>query len=65
MTDIQLLSRNEVLTLLSVSKSTLYKLLRDSGFPKPIHLSDRVRAWKLSEVTDWIEARSAEREQAA
>ena len=61
--EFRLLPIREVVKLVGVSRPQIYKLMKQ-GFPKPVHVSARARAWRNDEVLDWIEARSAEREAA-
>jgi prophage regulatory protein len=45
----------DVLALLSTSKTTLYKLMRDGEFPRPIRYTPGYVVWPKQEVADWIE----------
>lgn len=56
----QVLSISEVIALLSVSRSTLWRMIRVGGFPRPIILSPGRRGWLASDVEAWIEARRQE-----
>lgn len=40
-------------------KSTLYMLLRQGKFPKPIRLSARMVAWSETAVLQWVQDRIA------
>ena len=43
---------------LAVSEPTLWRWLKeDPTFPKPVKLSGRVTAWKISEIESWAEAK--------
>jgi len=43
---------------LDVSEPTLWRWLKeDPTFPKPVKLSARVTAWKLSEIQAWLDAK--------
>lgn len=42
---------------LSLSESTVQKLVREKQFPQPRALSDRRVAWLWREVEEWAEAR--------
>lgn len=53
-----LLTQNEVLELLGVSRMTLYRL-RDDGFPRPMKKSSRLLVWDKGEVINWLESRRA------
>jgi len=39
---------------LPFSAPTLWRKVKDGTFPKPVHLSTRVTAWKVGEVRAWL-----------
>ena len=39
------------------SRSTIYKLITQGKFPKPISIGERAVAWLESDIDSWIEAR--------
>jgi prophage regulatory protein len=41
-----------------VSKPTLWRMVRDGRFPKPVKLSGGVTAWPVDRVRAWIDSRS-------
>lgn len=41
--------------LLPIGKSTLWRMVKDGKFPKPIKLSSNITAWKKSDVLAWLE----------
>jgi len=45
---------------LGMSKSTIWRLVREGKFPKPIKLSDKVTVWKADAVLAWLESKEAE-----
>ena len=45
-----------VLSIVPVSASTLWRLIRQNKFPKPTKLSSRVTAWRAEDVYSWIES---------
>lgn len=55
-----LLSLRAVLDRTSLSRSTVYRFMAEGTFPKPVALGTR-KAWLESEVSEWIDARIAER----
>lgn len=47
-----LIRRHDVLQLTSLSQSSLYRLMKESRFPRPVRISPRCVAWKSEEVED-------------
>jgi len=50
----------EVLLITGLGRTTLLKMVGEGRFPAPLHLSPRVRGWRLSAVLAYIEAREKE-----
>lgn len=57
----QLWRIDRVLAATGLSKTVVYRLMAEGGFPKPTRLGLRARAWVSSEVQDWVAGRIAER----
>ncbi|GLP94712.1 helix-turn-helix transcriptional regulator [Paraferrimonas sedimenticola] len=51
----QLLTIQDVCRLTKLSRSTIYKLMRDKKFPKPIKISVRNVRWPKYVVDEWAE----------
>ena len=51
--------------IVPVGASTLWRWVAAGTFPKPVKLSERVTAWKTSEVQAWIDQQSAAGDKAA
>ena len=51
----------EVLNLVGVTRSTLYRWMEAGTFPKQIHLGPRTIVWNEREVVQWMEDRMAAR----
>jgi prophage regulatory protein len=49
-----------VIAAISLSRSTIYRLIAAGQFPRPCHPTQHTTAWRLSTVRAWI----SEREQA-
>jgi len=47
----------EVLRLVGVSSSTLWRMISNKSFPAPIQISRRIIVWKRSTVLGWINTR--------
>ncbi|WP_271077903.1 helix-turn-helix transcriptional regulator [Aurantiacibacter sp. MUD61] len=56
-----------VLERVPYSRSTVYAMIAEGRFPKPVKLGGpegRAVAWDAAEIEEWTEARLAERESA-
>jgi prophage regulatory protein len=47
----------EVCRIVGLPRSTIYKLMVNGDFPKPIPLTERTRAWLEDEIILWQEER--------
>ena len=47
-----------------LSRSTIYMLMQNGQFPKPVRIGGRAVAWPEADVEAWLNARLAEREEA-
>ena len=50
-----------VIRVTGLSRSTLYRLIADESFPRPVRLGPRAVAWRRSDIDAWGEARSTAR----
>ncbi|WP_158944228.1 AlpA family transcriptional regulator [Granulicella sp. S190] len=57
-TDFSFLRLPAVLRQIALSKSSLYGMISEDLFPKPYRLSERVSAWKKSDVDAWCSTRT-------
>lgn len=57
----QLLRFSQVRELISLSRTTLWRKIREGTFPAPIRLSEKARGWRLSVIRAWISSREASR----
>jgi prophage regulatory protein len=44
-----------VVAITGLSKPSIYRLVSEKSFPKPVRLTAGARGWQLSEVLAWIE----------
>ncbi|GGE41418.1 helix-turn-helix transcriptional regulator [Actibacterium pelagium] len=49
----RILRRPEVEARIGLSRSTLYKMMSDGDFPRPIRLGKRAVGWRESDIEDW------------
>jgi prophage regulatory protein len=52
------LRQPQVLALVPISKSTLWRRVQARTFPQPMKLSERVTAWRVEDIRQWIEAQA-------
>ena len=57
----KILRRPAVESMTGLSRSTIYQNMQIGMFPKPIRLGAKAVGWLESEVNDWIEARTTDR----
>jgi prophage regulatory protein len=44
-----------------LSKPTIYRLMKENRFPRPVELGERARGWLESELDEWITEKRAAR----
>ena len=47
------------------SSSTLWRRVKAGTFPKPVKLSERVTAWRVEDVREWLAAQGTQEKQEA
>jgi prophage regulatory protein len=52
-----LLRIDQVCDRVGLRKTTIYKLLAEGSFPRPVRLSARTTAWHAGEIDTWIAER--------
>ena len=50
----------EAAAMLGISRKHLYGLANHPNFPKRIHVSARVVAWRVADIEAWIDTRAQE-----
>ncbi len=53
----QIMRSHEVVKLVGVSRTTLWRMERDGTFPKRVQLSLRAVGWRRSAVVQWVQSR--------
>ncbi|MBE8127393.1 MULTISPECIES: AlpA family transcriptional regulator [Photobacterium] len=51
----------EVMHVTGLGRSSIYNYMAEGRFPKTVSLGGRAVAWVESEITDWIQAKIAQR----
>ena len=52
-----LLRIDAVCTITGLSVPTIYRLMSQGCFPRPLKITSHARAWKLSDINAWIDSR--------
>ncbi|MEO5913314.1 MAG: AlpA family phage regulatory protein [Luteolibacter sp.] len=47
---------NQVLAIIPISRSTLYRGIKTGIYPKPVKISQRVSGWRISDIRRCMEA---------
>ncbi|TAM01409.1 MAG: AlpA family phage regulatory protein [Paraburkholderia sp.] len=50
----------EVLEIVGIGRTSLYGMVKTGRFPAPLHLSERMRGWKLSAILKYLASLEAE-----
>ena len=53
----RLLRRREVEEIAGLSRASIYRLMKDGGFPLSIRVSKTAVRWKESDIYAWIQSR--------
>ena len=53
----RLLRRPQVEKRVGLARSTIYAMMAQGRFPKPVHITGRAVAWRSGEIDRWIETR--------
>lgn len=57
MTEDRYIRIKELAIMLSIGRSTIYKLMKKNQFPQQIKLSERTVVWRISVINEWIKER--------
>ena len=60
---LDLLTRDDVLRILKLSRASLYVIMHRDGFPRPVKVASTNR-WYRHEVVAWLEGQASARETA-
>ena len=55
MLNINVLRRKQLEKQLNLSRSSIYKMIADGTFPKPIKLGRRAVGWRAEDVEKWLD----------
>lgn len=55
----RLIRRPEVLNLVGLSRATIYLMMAEGRFPKPVKVGLRAVAWREADIEAWLASREA------
>ena len=53
----RLLRRRQVEKITGMKRSTIYRLMQEGDFPRPVKIGPAAVRWRESEVNAWVESR--------
>ena len=53
----RLMRRREVEKILGISRSSIYRLMQEGRFPRPVRIGPAAVRWRASDITAWLESR--------
>ena len=53
----QILRMRDVIKRIGLSRSTIYKLMENNDFPKPMKLGSQAIGWRDADIEEWIQKR--------
>ena len=53
----RLLRRRQVEEITGLSRSSIYRLMQDGDFPRPVRVGPAAVRWRTSDITVWLESR--------
>ena len=56
---VRLLKRQQVEEITTLSRSSIYDMIKRGVFPKPIKIGERAVAWREADIIAWLDARMA------
>ncbi len=48
----------QVLEMIGVGRTTLWEMVRDGSFPRPVRITERISAYPLAAVQHWMRLRA-------
>jgi len=57
----KILRLKDVVQVTGLGRSTIYYLIRDLQFPKPLRISARASGWLADDIETWIESKKTTR----
>ena len=53
----RLLRRQQVEEIAGIKRSSIYRLMDDGEFPRPVKVGPAAVRWKASDITAWLDSR--------
>ena len=49
----------DLVEILGISRTTIYRMRKTGEFPRPISLGDRAKGWLWEDIEEWVKSRRA------
>ena len=56
----RLLRRRQVEEITGLSRSSIYRLMQDGEFPRPVKVGPAAVRWRASDINAWLESRTTQ-----
>ena len=53
----KILRRRDVEAVTGLGRSTIYQMMADGLFPKPVRLTSKAVGWHEADIAEWLESR--------
>lgn len=53
----RVLNQKDVLSLIGISKTTLWRMIASGKFPPPIKIGERLNGWRVEVFEQWLAAK--------
>ena len=57
----RLLRRRQVEEITGMSRSSIYKMMQNGEFPRPVKIGPTAVRWRASDIRAWVESRAVAR----
>jgi prophage regulatory protein len=55
---VQFIRSRDVVTMIGVSRTTLWRMVKAGAFPAPVRITERSRGYLLETIEDWMRSRT-------
>ncbi|MEI4550337.1 helix-turn-helix transcriptional regulator [Pseudoalteromonas spongiae] len=56
MQEVQILKIADIVQMLSISKPTIWRYVKNGTLPRPIYIQNRIFGWRKSTILEWLDS---------